>query len=144
MTTAKFDWVHAPAVLDTLNRYAWGMDSIDLDLLGSVFTDQATTAGVIACTDSGWGPWQGRETIVSQLGAIRREAADIRRHQISTPVFTELNERTAVVKAYLAVFSTKPPAAPKLVTTGQYVAHLSNVDGQWLIDNLDAVLDGAF
>lgn len=144
MTTTNINWAEGQEVLNTLSRYAWGVDTIDRELLGSSFAESGRTHGVIAGTDRGWGPWQGREEIVSQLAAIRNDAADIRRHQISTPLIVTLTEREAVIKAYLSVFSTTEDAKPRLVTTGEYVAYLSKIDGQWLIDNLEAVLDADF
>lgn len=144
MTTTSIHWAEGHAALNTLSRYAWGVDTIDHHLLGSAFAQNARTHGVISGTDRGWGPWQGREEIVAQLAAIRNDAADTRRHQISTPLIVTLTEREAVIKAYLSVFATKDGATPQLVTTGEYVAYLSKVDGQWLIDNLEAVLDGDF
>ena len=45
-------------ILETLNRYAWGYDSRDLELLGSTFADSGVFAIELAGTD-GWGLIRG-------------------------------------------------------------------------------------
>ncbi|NBA97582.1 nuclear transport factor 2 family protein [Pseudomonas sp. R5(2019)] len=144
MSNQTFAWANGQAVLNVLHQYAWAFDANDMALLASVFSEGARTGGVVAGTALGWGPWEGRDEIVSSLGAIRQNQQDLRRHQITTPVFVTLTENNAVVKAYLSLFSTDASKQPRLLTTGEYVAKLSNVDGQWRIDTLDAVLDGAY
>jgi len=131
-------------VLNVLHTYAWAFDSNDMDQLASVFSDNAKTGGIISDTDMGWGPWVGRKEIVVNLGAIRESQTDRRRHQLTTPLFLKLTDTEASVKIYLSLFATIPGGQPQLVTTGEYSANLSKVSGQWKIDRLEAVLDGAF
>ncbi|KAA8562763.1 hypothetical protein FX985_02829 [Pseudomonas extremaustralis] len=131
-------------IIALLNQYAWAYDTHDLELLGSVFSPDASTRGAITGSSQSWGPWKGREEIVSKLGAIRDSQSDQRRHQISTPVFVSLTEKTAVLRTYLALYAVISPNPPKLVATGTYIAELSKRDGRWAIDLLDAQLDSEF
>lgn len=140
----NLSWEHAQAVLDVLHLYAWAFDSNDMELLGTVFSVDAVTGGKVTNSPASWGPWSGRDAIVAGLKAVRESQTDRRRHQVSTPQFLELTNETAIVKAYLAVFSTSPGEAPKLVTTGEYLAHFSSQDSHWQIDKLEGILDAAF
>lgn len=146
MTNAndRFDWAQAPAVLDTLNRYAWGYDSFDMALMGSAFAEDATTGGIVSNSSSGWGPWTGRANIVAGLAVIHESQPDRRRHVISTPMFLSLTHEQALLKALLTCYSILPGQQPVLATTGEYLARLSCINGSWQIDRLDAVLDGEF
>lgn len=143
-TTESFDWNQAQAVLDTLHRYGWGYDSCDMQMMGSAFSEDATTGGVVRGSSSGWGPWTGRAAIVAGLAAIQQSQPDQRRHVISTPMFLSLNSEQAVLKALLTCYSILPGHQPVLATTGEYLASLSCIHGAWTIDRLDAVLDGEF
>lgn len=131
-------------ILELINRYAWGYDSKDLELLGSVFSINASTSGVIMGSEQSWGPWTGRSEIVNNLSAIRESQTDQRRHQISTPIFTSFTNELAEVRCYLALYAVASPKPPKLVATGTYTARVSKKEGQWLIDALDAQLDSEF
>lgn len=144
MTHQPFAWAHGQAVLNVLHQYAWAFDSNDMALLGAVFSEGATTSGVVTGTALGWGPWTGRDEIVKNLGAIRQAQQDQRRHQITTPLFVSLTESVAVVKIYLSLFSIDASKQPRLMTTGEYLARLSISEGQWRIDSLEAALDGAY
>jgi len=143
-STEHFDWSQAQAVLDTLHRYGWGYDSFDMQMMGSAFSENATTAGVVNGSSSGWGPWTGREVIVAGLKAIHEAQPDRRRHVISTPMFLSLSREQAEIKALLTCYSILPGQQPVLATTGEYLAQLSCTQGTWTIDRLDAVLDGEF
>lgn len=144
MAENKMNWVAGQDVLNVLHQYAWAFDSNDMELLAGVFHEQAITRGVVAGTDLGWGPWKGREEIVSQLGSIRKVQTDTRRHQMTTPIFLELSETHARVKLYLSLLSTERGQLTRLVTTGEYDARLSMASGVWRIDSLTARLDGNF
>lgn len=143
-TREHFDWSQAQAVLDTLHRYGWGYDSFDMELMGSAFSEDATSGGVVSGSSSGWGPWTGRAAIVAGLKAVHESQPDRRRHVISTPMFLRLDSEQAELKALLTCYSILPGQQPVLATTGEYLARLSRNDGTWTIDRLDAVLDGEF
>ncbi|KAA8562783.1 hypothetical protein FX985_02849 [Pseudomonas extremaustralis] len=144
MTKKVHDWVNGQEVLNVLHSYAWAFDTNDKELLASVFSEHAKTGGIVKGTTSGWGPWEGRDEIVRNLGAIRDGQTDRRRHQITTPLFVSLTDNQAEVKIYLSLFGIDASKNIRLVTTGEYSAKLSKTDGQWCIDVLDAMLDGAF
>lgn len=131
-------------IIALINQYAWAYDTHDTELLGSIFSPDASTSGAITGSNQSWGPWKGRSEIVSKLGAIRESQSDQRRHQISTPVFVSLTETTAVLQTYLALYAVISPNPPTLVATGTYAAELSKRNGHWAIDRLDAQLDSEF
>ncbi|MDM0071533.1 nuclear transport factor 2 family protein [Variovorax sp. J31P207] len=131
-------------ILALLYEYSWGYDSNDMPLMGGTFKEGGRTGGVVANSTIGWGPWQGRDEIVSQLSAIRCSQPDRRRHVLTSPIFEELSESHAVVRVYLSLFSYGNGAAPHLVTTGEYVMKASKQDGVWLMDLLEEVLESAF
>jgi hypothetical protein len=131
-------------VLNVIHSYAWSFDSNDMETLASLFSEDATTRGVVKGDEKlGWGPWVGR-AIAAQLSDIRRRQVDRRRHQLTTPVFLRLTETDATVKVYLSLFTTVAGEKPRLVTTGQYIANLTNTCGVWKISCLEAELDGPF
>jgi hypothetical protein len=142
-----FDVAHSGArqeILALLYRYSWGYDENDMELLGSVFSENGMTGGVVADTDIGWGPWRGKRTIVDELSKIRCSQSDRRRHVLTSPVFEELSEAAATVKVYLSLFSYSDGKAPHLVTTGEYVMKTSKSNHGWLIDSLEEVLASPF
>ncbi|WP_181196731.1 nuclear transport factor 2 family protein [Paraburkholderia sp. BL25I1N1] len=144
MNTERLAAPAAQAVLNVIHSYAWGYDENDAELLSSAFADDAVTAGTIAESGVGWGPWKGRDAIVNGLLEIREQQDDRRFHQMSTPVFLSLTQDRAVVNLYLSVLGWPPGAAPRLVTTGCYRATLSRIDGAWKLVELVAKLDGGF
>jgi hypothetical protein len=131
-------------ILALLYEYSWGYDANDMALLGSVFSESGRTGGVVANTTIGWGPWHGRDLIVSELSAIRCSQPDRRRHVLTSPIFEEIGETYAIVSVYLSLFSYGNGAEPHLVTTGAYVMKASRHNGIWLIDVLEEVLESAF
>jgi hypothetical protein len=131
-------------IVALLYEYSWGYDSNDMTLLGSTFRHDGMTGGVVANTSIGWGPWHGRDEIVSELAAIRNSQPDRRRHVLTSPIFEELGEAHATVRVYLSLFSYGNGAAPHLVTTGEYVMKASKQEGAWLMDSLEEVLESAF
>lgn len=132
------------SVINIVHAYAWGFDKQDREGLLSIFSEQSETSGTVKWSDISWGPWQGRDTLVDNLIAIRASQKDVRRHQMTTPVFLHLSSEKAEVKVYVSIFSALPPNKPVLVTTGDYRVSLSKYDGEWKIDSLIAELDGAF
>ncbi|MNC50211.1 hypothetical protein D3C75_994380 [compost metagenome] len=131
-------------ILHLIYQYSWGYDSNDMALLGSVFSEQANTGGVVQGTDIGWGSWVGRDNIVKELSAIRDSQSDRRRHVITSTLFEELSERHATVRVYLSLFAYGDGEKPHLITTGNYIMKASIHDGVWLMDLLDEVLESPF
>lgn len=131
-------------LLDLMSRYAWAYDSNDIDLFKSIFSENASTVGVIVGSTQSWGPWKGRDNISQNLSALRSGQKDQRRHTLSTPMIVSLTENTAVVKAYLTLYVIQSPKRPQLMATGTYYVEFSKYDGIWLIDRWDAKLDSEF
>ena len=131
-------------ILALLYEYSWGYDSNDMALLGSTFSENGRTGGVVANTSIGWGIWEGRDKIVSELSAIRCSQPDRRRHVLTSPIFESIGEEHATVRVYLSLFSYGNGAAPHLVTTGEYVMKASKKADVWLMDSLEEVLESAF
>jgi len=143
-TSNPIDWTQATAVLNVLYQYAYAYDVGDAQMMEQVFSDRATSGGVVRDSPSCWGPWSGCRAIADNLKALRSTQSDLRRHQITTPIFLELTPTRAIVKAYLSLFSTPPGGQPVLATTGEYEVHFSYIDDAWKIDRLDGILDGEF
>lgn len=131
-------------VLQLLSQYSWGYDSNDMSLLGSVFSEQARTGGVVANTGIGWGPWIGKNNIVHELSNIRCSQSDRRRHVITSALFESVSVNSVTLKVYLSLFSSGDGKGPHLVTTGEYTLCASTHEGRWLIDVLEEVLESPF
>ncbi|WP_176079864.1 nuclear transport factor 2 family protein [Paraburkholderia tropica] len=131
-------------ILDTLSRYAWGYDEADSRLLMSVFCEDATTAGKIANSGNGWGPFNGRDAIVETLLSMRSGQHDVRRHTFHTFRFEQIDQKNIEAFFYASIFVTKD-AKTRIATTGKYHALMQNEnDGQWRIFSLDVELDASF
>lgn len=131
-------------VLDLIYKYSWGYDSNNMELLGSTFSEDATTGGVVADTEIGWGPWTGRDKIVAELSAIRNSQSDRRRHVITSAIFEVFSETRATVRVYLSLFAYGDGKSPHLVTTGEYTMKASKTNDIWLMDLLEEVLESPF
>lgn len=131
-------------ILQRLYEYSWGYDSNNMELLGSVFSEQAQTGGVIAHRNIGWGPWYGRDKIVEELSIIRNSQNDQRRHVITSTYFEELTVETAIVYVYLSLFTRDENTKPHLITTGTYIMKCKKYESIWLIDLLEEVLEAPF
>lgn len=131
-------------ILQRLHEYCWGYDSNDMALLGSVFSEQASSGGKVVGTDLCWGPWQGKHVIVDALSAIRESQPDRRRHVIESCVFDQLTPSVANARVYVSIFSYANGKAPHLVTVGEYSLTASNGSTGWRLERLDEVLDSAF
>lgn len=131
-------------ILQRLHEYCWGYDSNDMALLGSVFTERASSGGIVADTDLSWGTWHGKAAIVEALSAIRDSQPDRRRHVIDTCVFEELDASQASARVYVNIFSYANGRPPHLVTVGEYSLRALHGNDGWRLERLDEVLDSAF
>ena len=129
-------------ILETLNRYAWGYDSRDLELLGSTFADNGVFAIELAGT-YGWGPYTGRRQIVEWLAGVMAQQTDQRRHCISNTLFRTLNPESAVVDSFLSLTAAAGGTA-RLVCTGTYRDDMIKTGGQWFIQRKVLRLDNPF
>ncbi len=131
-------------ILQRLHEYCWGYDSNDMPLLGSVFTEDASSGGFVAGAEVAWGPWSGKASIVEALSAIRNSQPDRRRHVVDSYLFDERDEQRAEVRLYVSIFSYANGQPPHLVTTGEYSFTAVNSGDRWRLSRLDEVLDSAF
>ena len=130
-------------IQDAISRYAWGYDTADFALLGSSFTEDATSGGVVTGTDIRWGPMRGRAEIVSVLESIRTAQTGQRRHNIGCFLFDKQTATAATVRCYLCLLSTDQGIS-RLVTGGTYSVDLVKQGDLWRMSRLDAVLDAPF
>ena len=129
-------------IMETLNRYAWGYDGRDLDLLGSTFAEDGSFHIELAGSD-GWGPYTGRHDIVAWLAGVMAQQSDQRRHCVSNMIFRRLDADTAVVDSFLSL-SAAEHGTVRLVCTGTYRDEMCKLGGQWFIQRKVLRLDNPF
>jgi SnoaL-like domain len=129
-------------IVETLNRYAWGYDSRDLELMGGTFAANASFAIELVGTD-GWGPYTGRSTIVEWLAGIMAQQTDQRRHCVSNFIFRTLLPDTAVVDSFLSLTAAEHGVV-RLVCTGTYRDEMIKTGGGWFIQRKVLRLDNPF
>jgi SnoaL-like domain len=129
-------------ILETLNRYAWGYDSRDLEMLGGTFADNGVFAIELTGTD-GWGPYAGRRQITEWLAGVMAQQTDQRRHCVSNVIFRTLDPASAVVDSYLSLTAVERGAA-RLVCTGTYRDEMIKTGTQWFIQRKVLRLDNPF
>ena len=129
-------------IIETLNRYAWGYDSRDLELMGGTFADNGVFAIELAGTD-GWGPYTGRRQIVEWLTGVMAQQTDQRRHCVTNIIFRTLNPESAVVDSFLSLTAAEHGTV-RLVCTGTYRDEMVKTNGQWFIQRKVLRLDNPF
>ncbi len=140
---SDFDTIGARlAIIETLNRYAWSYDTRDLALMAETFTVDASFAIKLAGS-AGWGPYEGRQTIIDWLAGIMQTQSDQRRHCVTNIIFRALDRQRASVDSYLSLTAVENGLV-RLVTTGTYRDEMINEDGIWCIERKTLVLDGPF
>ncbi len=129
-------------IIETLNRYAWGYDTRDLDLMGGCFAVDGAF-DIALDGHEGWGPYRGRQAIVDWLASIMESQTDQRRHCVSNIVFRELGPSNAKVDSYL-VLTAVEDGALRVVCTGTYHDDMVLEDGAWRIAHKTLKLDNPF
>ena len=129
-------------ILETLNRYAWSYDTRDLDLMRDCFAENGSFEIVLDGQD-GWGPYQGRETIVEWLASIMESQTDQRRHCVTNLVFRELVKESAKVDSYLVLTAVENNAL-NVICTGTYHDSLIIEKDRWVIQSKILNLDNPF
>jgi len=127
-----------------LHEYCWGYDSNDMELLGSVFTENAISAVTVAHRDLSWGPWAGRAAIVEALSDIRNSQQGRRRHAIGTFIFDAFSNHHATARAYATLFSYANGKRPHLVALGEYSLGAIKTDHGWRLERLEEIMDSPF
>jgi len=129
-------------IIDTLNRYAWGYDTRDLELMGASFAAEGCFEIALEGT-AGWGPYRGRAAIVEWLSSVMAGQTDQRRHCVSNIVFRELEQARALVDSYLLLTAVEDGKL-RVVCTGTYHDELIVEDGSWRIRHKLLRLDNPF
>jgi hypothetical protein len=129
-------------IMERLNRYAWGYDVPDLEMLKDSFTCDAVF--FIHMKDGKeWGPLRGRDLIVDWMANVKKTQSGQRRHSITGVLFDELAQEHATVRCFLVVTSAGDDTV-NLVTTGGYRIELGREGSAWRIRKLELLLDAAF
>ncbi len=129
-------------IIETLNRYAWGYDLRDLELMGGTFTRDGSFE-ISLTGHAGWGPYRGRAAIVEWLSAVMEGQTDQRRHCVTNVIFRELGAGRASVDSYL-VLTAVENGTLRVVCTGTYHDEVVREDGAWLIRHKILRLDNPF
>ncbi|MGR8949755.1 MAG: nuclear transport factor 2 family protein [Gammaproteobacteria bacterium] len=129
-------------ITETLNRYAWGYDTRDLEMIGDTFTEDGVF--VIELDGSeGWGPYEGRNRIVEWLSEVMKSQTDQRRHCVTNLIFCELSENAAQVNSYL-VLTAVESGQLRTVCTGTYHDTMVREGNDWRIQQKLLKLDNPF
>jgi hypothetical protein len=128
-------------IMDVLNRYAWGYDQRDLQMMGNSFAQEGHFS--IFLDGSELGSSTGRDNVVKWLEGFMKQQTDQRRHVISNVVFEKQNENYAKVISYLAC-TTAQNHKVRLVTTGRYQDELEKENGEWCILRKELFMDAPF
>lgn len=119
-------------------KYAWGMDGKEFHLLNEVFTADATFAGSIAGGD-GFGPFEGRDTLVGFITDVTKGQGDQRRHVITNTL--ALGPSSALANLTLIVVAD---GQLTVQATGVYRVELAQEDGTWRFKTMNLALDLQF
>ena len=128
-TPAELSLADRIAIQDLIARYAWALDTGDVDRLVSCFT---TDCAVIEEVFEDPYRWEGREG-VRRLGEHYKNAAGFpgRQHHVSQSLIEGNSERCSV-KSFAFVTECRGEPPYTLRFTGYYDDRLEKVNGQWL------------
>lgn len=129
-------------ILERLNRYAWGYDVPDLEMLRDSFTSDAV---FFMHMEDGkeWGPLRGRDLIVDWMSNVKKTQSGQRRHSITNVAFDEIADAHAIVRCFLMV-TAAAKGTVSLITTGGYRIELDREGNTWRIRKLELLLDALF
>ena len=129
-------------IAERINRYGWGYDERNRDLLGDCFTADGIWEGSIMGLDQ-VGPFEGRDAVVAFLAEFWDIQTDQRRHIFTNIVVEDLTGGTAVAHAYL-LLTASAEGAMTPVTNGPYRLEMRKDQGVWRIARLCAGFDAPF
>lgn len=129
-------------IQETLSRYAWAYDERRLDILRDVFTEDAVFIGKIGGQED-FGPFEGREAIVSWLADYMESQLEQRRHNVGNVVIDQLAGERAQATAYL-ILTAIADGNPRIVATGWYQAHLVRQGSKWRLRHVYLGADVSF
>lgn len=110
------------AIQDLIYRYAWALDSHDLETLGECFADECEFDSFPrTLTPDLPFPARGRADILALVhSAQQRWPLTRRRHVVTNELIDFLGDGRARARSYLTVVFTDPGAEPVVVLTGNY------------------------
>jgi hypothetical protein len=141
MVTASID-LDRLTILERLNRYAWGYDGPDLEMLRDSFTSDASFSMYLE-DGKEWGPFRGRDLIVDWMAGVKKTQSDQRRHSITNVLFDDIADAHATVRCVL-VLTAAQGGKVRLVTTGRYRIEMNKERQTWRIRKLELFLDAPF
>lgn len=118
--------------------YAWGMDGKEFHLLNEVFTEDATFGGTIAGGE-GFGPFEGRDTVVGFITDVTKGQGDQRRHVITN---TRIEGPTSAIANLTLIVVADGNLTVQ--TTGVYRVELAQEDGVYRFRTMNLALDLGF
>jgi hypothetical protein len=127
------------AIIDMMNKWAYGYDAPELDLMADCFTEDASVTIRIAGGDP-IGPFEGREGIMKLMSDSLATQNDQRRHVTTNYYFPEESDDQARVISYLSLIVV---AEGKLEVKSSGVYHdlVVNEAGTWRIRERLIALD---
>jgi hypothetical protein len=135
------------APVETLHRYAWAYDERAMDVLASVFRDDAIFEGFIAGLGAGGqvGPIRGRDAIVAWLADSMDVQDDQRRHCVLNAITLAESASAAELQAYLVLTAARSGRV-QVVTTGFYRVRLARerLTDPWRISHVFAGFDAPY
>ncbi len=130
------------AIIEALNRSAYALDTMNLDVLEAGFHADAVFTLTISGNDDA-NVFTGRDAIMGLMKGALETQTDVRKHNLSNILFESLTDDRAEIIAYLTLCATENGLS-KLITNGVYRDQLTLADGQWLITERNLHLDAAY
>jgi 3-phenylpropionate/cinnamic acid dioxygenase small subunit len=130
------------AINQAFASYAWAMDAKDWDLLGQVFTEDASFTVAVAGGPT-VGPFEGRAAIVDFISSTTAAQQDQRRHVITNVRMEREGPGEATATAILTLIVT---AAGELTvhSTGPYRVDVVDEGDAWRFRRMHLALDRPF
>jgi hypothetical protein len=116
---------------ELLSRAAYAFDEHDADSLEQCFTPEASMLVNIADGQT-FGPFEGRDAIMSLMTATLEAQTDTRRHIICNFLFTKEGDSRAQVTSTVVVTSAQDGQI-RLVTSGVYKDVVTRGESGWQI-----------
>lgn len=127
------------AILETLNRAAWGYDAADLGTIENCFAPDAVMSMRIQGGDL-IGPFEGREAIMKLMSDSLEAQDDQRRHIITNGFFEDVTDSSATATTYLTLVAVAGSTL-NVLSSGYYRDEMVLDDGAWRIKNRFLALD---
>jgi len=128
------------AILNTMNKWAYGYDAPDLEAMADCFTDGAELTMRIGDGDL-IGPFSGKENVMKLFSDSLADQSDQRRHITTNTYFVDEDDVSATCRSVLTLVAVADGALTVL-STGTYEDRMQRVDdGRWCIASRHIALD---